>query len=190
MIEILCVFETKTQWLVGFYTHIVTRKVQLFSKHSSRIWFSSHIFISNANIQASRTFVSAATVVAERHTRLCPLSSPSPRSLFIPAASSHLCCLRSDTWGGNGSDPRCVSFTVTAGWLHRTGRCGVCGVVCGINKTFCTMSMNKFDSLLLSCTFTTIFASVRALTLGCNCETCWIYPFGTGLQAGLGLEAA
>lgn len=114
----LCGFETKTQWLFGFYAHIVTCKVQLlFSKHSSRTHFSFHIFIWNTNIQASQTFVSAAAVAAERRTRLCPLLSLSPRSLFIPAASSHLSCLRSDTWGGNGNNPRCVSFTVTANFF-------------------------------------------------------------------------
>lgn len=71
----------------------------------------------------------------------------------------------------------------TPGWLHQSGRCGVCGVVRSINKTFCTMSMNKFDFLLLCCTFLTIFSylSIQALMLGFDCETCWIFPFGTDL---------
>lgn len=175
---------------------------------SQRIYFSFNIFISNTNTQALLVFVSAAAAVAAPLSTFVSVSDEFvySRSVFPPQPSplGHLrwewkrpevCVLHSD---GEFLPPPSRGARHTArrqcchapGWLHRSGRCGVYGVVRGINKTFCTMSMNKFDSLPLCCTFMTIFASIRVPTLGFNCGTCRIHPFGIDLQAGLGLEAA
>lgn len=166
---------------------------------SQRICFYFNIFISNTNIQASLTHEPLSTLVFVLDKFVYSRSVFPPQTLEVGMETTRGVC--PSQWRRVSSSPiaRCGARRMTRrqcchtpGWLHPSGVEGVgpYGVARGINKTFCTMSMNKFDSLLLCCTFMTIFASTWVPTLRFNCDTCWIYPFGIYLQAGLGLEAA